>query len=1223
VADTANLCGMTILRTTGSARATKRWSWNPTLREWRKVSYSAGAWFTPQEHRVSNLAELVSVLDHARRDPCAFLVRGALTSTVAATIAADPTTRIRRRKHARQGVDPSLVEADRRWIMVDIDGWPLPAWADLADDPETVIEHAVHELLPESFHDTTCWWQLSSSAGFSTGLLKVHLFYWLTEPASNEHIKAVLKQCAPGVDRAPFSAAQPHFIADPIIEGGHDPLPRRTGWRQGLEVEVILPPLLAIPPSQSRPGHSGGGGDVADALGVLGDGDGLDGFHAPLRTATMRYALRCNRYGARDDEAMKGQLRAAIRSAQRRSDRDIEATYTTENYLQPLIDGAFALLSAEPDLQKIQPHHAAPHQTVQQARDAIGEHVGAFLGRVVDWHQAGKERPPAEHAALVVGVGVGKSKAAREAMTGFIEAAREADRTFEEKVMEGSMPHRVLWLVPTHKLGNEALAAMQDLGLSVAVMRGREAKVPGTEDPENGIEALPMCLNLPAVEDAVAIGHDVEKSVCGTGKEAAPVCPFRGECAYQKQKRAVAEADVVIAPHQALFHHIPKQATDGVGLVVADESWWQAGLQPNREIRLAGFADEPLLYPVLEKGNVRVGARGGILSWRMVTAEEATNDLHHLSAKAQAAFEATPHGELVSKAAVTAAGLTAADCAEARKLEWQRKVENAIHPGMSPDARKKGMERAAGNAAIPRRVGLWGALEELLNGDEAHTGRLEMGIKAGADGADRVVLLHTRREVLEAIVGLPILALDATMPADVVKHYLPRLTVLANVQPHAPNMTVHQILGGWGKTSLVQSNRATLEENQRRSGVVAELADFVRLNSGGNALVVTYQDLEDRFALQGVRTGHFNAISGLDTFGDVRSLFVIGRPLPAPTELLTMARALTGLPIALENGRLETRGVLMTDGTGSPINVRVYADETLEALRVAITDAEVIQAIGRGRGVNRQASTFLFVIVLADVVLPLPVVRIVRWVDIRPNVIARMLARNGVLWGASDACLAYPDLFPTPDAARMAVKRLAGISRTSPYVEYIIGECSGNRPIQVSYRPMGRGQQLRTATVTANQIEAFRPWLEMVVGPLAQFDVAPTPTRDEQPPATIASMTDAEKLALRERLQANATQKDRPMNAAAINEQTDQDGIDPSMVYAPAHVGLGFVGGVAGRWTVKQPAGREPIRVIDRPLSILVRSRMNRLHWLQPAGEPEPVAVAFLAPVGQGVHADA
>ena len=53
--------------------------------------------------------------------------------------------------------------------MLDIDNWPLPGWADLADDPGTWIDAAIHELLPPAFHDAECWWQLSLSAGFVTG----------------------------------------------------------------------------------------------------------------------------------------------------------------------------------------------------------------------------------------------------------------------------------------------------------------------------------------------------------------------------------------------------------------------------------------------------------------------------------------------------------------------------------------------------------------------------------------------------------------------------------------------------------------------------------------------------------------------------------------------------------------------------------------------------------------------------------------------------------------------------------------------------------------------------------------------------------------------------------------------------------------------------------------------------------------------------------------------
>ena len=160
----------------------------------------------------------------------------------------------------------------------------------------------------------------------------------------------------------------------------------------------------------------------------------------------------------------------------------------------------------------------------------------------------------------------------------------------------------------------------------------------------------------------------------------------------------------------------------------------------------------------------------------------------------------------------------------------------------------------------------------------------------------------------------------------------------------------------------------------------------------------------------------------------------------------------------------------MADRTGVGVDVRTYADPDLEAMRVAITDAEVTQAIGRGRGINRSAGTPLDVFIMADVVLPLPVHRLVRWADLRLDVVARMLARGALLFSASDAARAYPDLFPTPEAARKAIQRAEvekGISRTFPYDYLFLGECPGNQLVGVTYRPAGRGQQQRTAKVAA------------------------------------------------------------------------------------------------------------------------------------------------------------
>jgi hypothetical protein len=466
-------------------------------------------------------------------------------------------------------------------------------------------------------------------------------------------------------------------------------------------------------------------------------------------------------------------------------------------------------------------------------------------------------------------------------------------------------------------------------------------------------------------------------------------------------------------------------------------------------------------------------------------------------------------------------GLTAADCALARQLEWQRKRLDVLQPGMAPDARKEAVAAAMVNATLSRRAGIWRALEDLLTGPETHTGRLEIGTRMDAAGSSRVILLHTRRDLQEAVTAGPVLVLDATMPMRIVRHYLPRVEVLADLQSVAPYLETFQIVGGWGKTSIIQSSQASVEENCRRDGLLQEMRDFVAFHSGGNALVVTYEAIEDRFSnLPGVRTGHFNKIAGLDTFGDVRSLFVIGRPLPRPEVHRRMALALTGRPIPNETPHQESRGQRMSGGTTATLQIRAYTDPDLEALRVAITDAEVLQAAGRGRAVNRTAETPLSLFILADVVVPMSVKRIARWADVRLSPQQRMAVRGMVTDSPTDAWRLYPDLFPSAEAAKKALQR--GISGTFPYESTFIGECPRNGITEGKYRPQGRGQQLRRMWVSAWRLPTLREEMEKVLGPLAMFEVASATAAEALPlsePAAIAALSGADKLVMRARLQ--------------------------------------------------------------------------------------------------------
>jgi hypothetical protein len=95
----------------------------------------------------------------------------------------------------------------------------------------------------------------------------------------------------------------------------------------------------------------------------------------------------------------------------------------------------------------------------------------------------------------------------------------------------------------------------------------------------------------------------------------------------------------------------------------------------------------------------------------------------------------------------------------------------------------------------------------------------------------------------------------------------------------------------------------------------------------------------------------------------------------------------------------------MADGTASPMEMWVYKDQTLEALRASITDAALVQTPGRGRAINRTAANPLDAWLMADIVTPLPITEMLRWADIRPDCLQQMAPRASRPCSASMATL--------------------------------------------------------------------------------------------------------------------------------------------------------------------------------------------------------------------------
>ena len=163
--------------------------------------------FTTEELEVHDLSSLMDVLRSLEGEPTKTVIRGKLPSDASEKISRDKET---------------LVASPRSWCMIDIDGlfWDGP------NDHEAMLNHAILQL-PTEFQNTDCYYHFSSSMGIKEGI-RVHLWYWLDRPCSDDEMKVWLSGSA--ADLRMFSPTQIHLTANPrFMEGAVDPVAKRSG----------------------------------------------------------------------------------------------------------------------------------------------------------------------------------------------------------------------------------------------------------------------------------------------------------------------------------------------------------------------------------------------------------------------------------------------------------------------------------------------------------------------------------------------------------------------------------------------------------------------------------------------------------------------------------------------------------------------------------------------------------------------------------------------------------------------------------------------------------------------------------------------------------------------------------------------------------------------------------------------------------------------------------
>jgi hypothetical protein len=173
---------------------------------------------------------------------------------------------------------------------------------------------------------------------------------------------------------------------------------------------------------------------------------------------------------------------------------------------------------------------------------------------------------------------------------------------------------------------------------------------------------------------------------------------------------------------------------------------------------------------------------------------------------------------------------------------------------------------------------------------------------------------------------------------------------------------------------------------------------------------------------------NFGAIRGRDEAREVPQLVIVSRPLPSPAEAEIMPETIFERRVErLPTGEWYPKapvGRLMADGTGRRALALRHTDPLVEAVRFAVCEGELLQAVGRGRGVRRTAATPLDVLILTDVPTPIPVDALTTWKELRDTGPLELLAAKGVVpLDYAGIVAALPGLFKSAAQLKDWLKR--------------------------------------------------------------------------------------------------------------------------------------------------------------------------------------------------------
>ena len=696
-----------------------------------------------------------------------------------------------------------------------------------------------------------------------------------------------------------------------------------------------------------------------------------------------------------------------------------------------------------PPIPPVPPTYAVAADAAAEARNRMREIVRAFLHAVDQptvQYLGNAPLPPIAHAACI-DVGTGKTQITIEELADWLKA-KPRDKP-------------VIYATPRHNLNERIEKQFAAHGINARIFRGREA-----DDPIHPGQS--MCLNLPAVRLAVRCHAEVATSCCKTKKLR---CPLYDHCGYQRQLRQRDGVQVWILAIDTLFH-TQKALGEEVAAVIVDEALWQKGIRGvdasedfDWSVAIDSISNQPLPpWTPQSVNNYQTLKQGEFL---------------HLRHKLATALRAQATNGGVEREHFDKLYIDGTKCTRAIALEWERLPELPLEPGM-PDYKLQTLmndhdliDRIQHSRRVIR---IWEALREFLNrADIDMSGRLTLR----QDNGQRVIAWRGITPITKQFTA-PTLLLDATLPAlPVLEVYHPRAQVVADIKVELPD-SVHI-----RQLQKTPTSARKLDLGKHKVDVRRHILERYLAFGRQRMLVICQMKLEEWLKTRGLPPNivveHFNDITGLDDYRDVRLMLLIGRTAPGPQAMEALSAALTGkCPVSASAGNSGfhwyndiKRGIRLRNGSSVTTWGDQHPDPDVEAIRWLICEGELVQAFGRARAINRTASTPLDADLLFDTCLPITVDEVIPWKV--PSLLIETAIEGVMLTAECDLMKCWPTLWPNRTAAYRTLRQPRPL-------------LPGFEPVE--YQLVGPKMNKRIGYFDLALIPDPRAWLEANIGRL-------------------------------------------------------------------------------------------------------------------------------------------